>query len=89
MHGEDHSPACFCANAVLGAVSDNVFVATVFINEVTGAFTSGAIDARQYEQLAVAINTGPTFRRLPRLTARLPCSSCSPAHSRRQSAWAT
>jgi Na+:H+ antiporter, NhaB family len=50
--------AFFCANALLSAVSDNVFVATVFINEATAAYTAGAIDAQQYEHLAVAINTG-------------------------------
>lgn len=50
--------AFFGANAALSAVSDNVFVATVFINEATTAFKAGAIDAAQYEHLAVAINTG-------------------------------
>jgi len=50
--------AFFCANAALSVVSDNVFVATVFIKEATTAYTAGTIDARQYEQLAVAINTG-------------------------------
>ncbi|MBA3685032.1 MAG: sodium/proton antiporter [Planctomycetes bacterium] len=50
--------AFYWANAVLSAVSDNVFVATVFINEATAALHAGTIDAPQYEKLAVAINCG-------------------------------
>lgn len=50
--------AFFGANALLSVVSDNVFVATVFINEATTAFQAGIIDAQQYEKLAVTINTG-------------------------------
>ena len=50
--------AIFLCNAVLSAISDNVFVATVFINEATAAFTSGRIPVDQYEKLAVAINCG-------------------------------
>ncbi len=52
-------PAMFyIANGVLSAISDNVFVATVYINEVTEAFKSGQIDREHYDHLAVAINTG-------------------------------
>ena len=52
-------PAMFyIANGVLSAISDNVFVATVYINEVTEAFKSGQIDQEHYNHLAVAINTG-------------------------------
>jgi Na+:H+ antiporter, NhaB family len=50
--------AFYWANAVLSSVSDNVFVATVFINEATAALHAGMIDAPQYEKLAVAINCG-------------------------------
>ena len=39
-------------------ISDNVFVATVYIGEVAAAFDQGIIDRAQYEKLAVAINTG-------------------------------
>ena len=45
-------------NGLLSAISDNVFVATVYINEAKAALTSGAIAPHQYELLAVAINTG-------------------------------
>jgi Na+:H+ antiporter, NhaB family len=48
----------FAANAALSAVSDNVFVATVFINEALAAFKSGTISAEQFEHLAIAINCG-------------------------------
>lgn len=52
-------PAIFyIANGVLSMISDNVFVATVYINEVDQAFKSGMIDRAQFEKLAVAINTG-------------------------------
>ena len=39
-------------------VSDNVFVATVYISEVQQAFEAGRITREQFELLAVAINTG-------------------------------
>lgn len=48
----------FIANGVLSMISDNVFVATVYINEVAAALNSGAIDREHFEKLAVAINTG-------------------------------
>lgn len=45
-------------NGLLSAISDNVFVATVYINEVKAALTNGVISPHQFELLAVAINTG-------------------------------
>ncbi len=48
----------YLANGVLSAISDNVFVATVYIGEVQAAFKSGVIDREHYEKLAIAINTG-------------------------------
>ncbi|MFD0994111.1 sodium/proton antiporter NhaB [Tenacibaculum geojense] len=48
----------YVANGVLSAISDNVFVATVYIGEVQEAFKSGAISREQFEKLAIAINTG-------------------------------
>ncbi len=50
--------AFFLANGVLSAISDNVFVATVYINEVKAAFDAGEISREHFETLAVAINTG-------------------------------
>jgi len=55
----DLQPAMFyVANGVLSAISDNVFVATVYINEVVDAFDEGEITREHLELLAIAINTG-------------------------------
>lgn len=55
----DQQPAMFyVANGFLSAISDNVFVATVYINEVSEAFKAGKISREHYETLAIAINTG-------------------------------
>ncbi len=48
----------YIANGFLSAISDNVFVATVYIGEVQQAFQNGVIDREHYEKLAIAINTG-------------------------------
>jgi NhaB family Na+:H+ antiporter len=48
----------YIANGVLSAISDNVFVATVYINEVRAGYDAGLIEREQFELLAVAINTG-------------------------------
>jgi NhaB family Na+:H+ antiporter len=55
---DNQAPLFFIANGVLSMVSDNVFVATVYISEVEAAFRQGVIDRDHYETLAVAINTG-------------------------------
>lgn len=52
------SPMLFIANGVLSMISDNVFVATVYINEVKEALDKGEISREHFEALAVAINTG-------------------------------
>ncbi len=48
----------FIANGVLSMISDNVFVATVYINEVRAALDAGTISREHFESLAIAINTG-------------------------------
>jgi NhaB family Na+:H+ antiporter len=48
----------FIANGFLSAISDNVFVATVYINEVVAALEAGTISREQFDLLAIAINTG-------------------------------
>jgi NhaB family Na+:H+ antiporter len=55
---ERQPPVFFLANGLLSAISDNVFVATVYISEVDAALESGIIDRAQFDLLAVAINTG-------------------------------
>ncbi|MEO6698313.1 MAG: sodium/proton antiporter NhaB [Paraperlucidibaca sp.] len=55
----DIQPAMFfLANGVLSAISDNVFVATVYISEVKAALDSGSISQAHFEHLAIAINAG-------------------------------
>jgi NhaB family Na+:H+ antiporter len=51
-------PIFFLANGILSAISDNVFVATVYINEVAAAYEAGEISRELFDHLAVAINTG-------------------------------
>ena len=48
----------YLANGILSMISDNVFVATVYIGELDAAFKSGQITQEHYEKLAVAVNTG-------------------------------
>jgi NhaB family Na+:H+ antiporter len=48
----------FVANGVLSAISDNVFVATVYISEIKSVFDAGALTREQFDLLAVAVNTG-------------------------------
>ena len=52
------APLFFVANGVLSMISDNVFVATVYINEIKAALDSGMITRDQFDKLAVAVNTG-------------------------------
>ncbi|MDF1780477.1 MAG: sodium/proton antiporter NhaB [Alcanivoracaceae bacterium] len=58
MEGSEQAAAFYLANGVLSAVSDNVFVATIYIQEVLKAFHNGDITRDVFDQLAVAINTG-------------------------------
>tara|TARA_B110000014_G_scaffold17133_1_gene11263 strand:+ start:221 stop:1747 length:1527 start_codon:yes stop_codon:yes gene_type:complete len=55
---EVQAPIFFVANGVLSAISDNVFVATIYINEIKELLDSGKIVRDQFDDLAVAINTG-------------------------------
>lgn len=48
----------FIANGLLSSISDNVFVATVYVHEIKDALIQGAIDRPHFEQLAIAVNTG-------------------------------
>lgn len=50
--------ALYAANGVLSVVTENVFIATVFINELSDALKAGTIDRAQFDVLAVAVNTG-------------------------------
>ena len=48
----------YIANGLLSAISDNVFVATVYINEVAAKYEAGMISREQFDKLGIAINTG-------------------------------
>lgn len=50
--------ALYVANGVLSAISDNVFVATVYVTETTKALADGIITRDTYDLMNVAINTG-------------------------------
>jgi NhaB family Na+:H+ antiporter len=58
MNSEIRPAMFFLANGVLSMISDNVFVATVYINEVKAALDAGTINREEFDHLAVAINTG-------------------------------
>ncbi|ODS23373.1 Na+/H+ antiporter NhaB [Candidatus Endobugula sertula] len=52
------APMLFLVNGVLSMISDNVFVATVYINEIKAGLDNGIITREHFENLAIAINTG-------------------------------
>lgn len=55
----DQQPSLlFIANGALSAISDNVFVATIYITEVEKAFKAGQMTREHFDLLAIAINTG-------------------------------
>ena len=58
LSGQVQLAAFYMANGLLSMISDNVFVATVYISETAKAFKEGLIDQPQFFRLAVSINTG-------------------------------
>ena len=58
MSDEIRPAMFFLANGLLSAISDNVFVATVYISEIDAALKAGEIDRAEFDRLAIAINTG-------------------------------
>lgn len=58
MEGSKQLSMFYLANGLLSMVSDNVFVGTVYINEVKAALNDAIITRDQFDLLAVAINTG-------------------------------
>lgn len=58
FEGKTQMVMFYLANGALSMVSDNVFVGSVYITEVTTALREGAITRDQFDMLAVAINTG-------------------------------
>ena len=58
MEGTAQASMLYLAAGVLSSISDNVFVASVYITEIKAALLQGAITREQFDWLAVAINTG-------------------------------
>lgn len=50
--------ALYFVNGALSCISDNVFIASVFISEVEKAYTAGLFGREWYEKLAVIVNMG-------------------------------
>jgi NhaB family Na+:H+ antiporter len=50
--------ALFFTNGTLSAVSDNVFIAAIFISEVQNTFDAGGMTQEWYEKLGVVVNMG-------------------------------
>jgi NhaB family Na+:H+ antiporter len=58
LQPHDQAIALFSASGLLSTISDNVFVATIYIGQTKDALLAGALTREQFEVLAVAINTG-------------------------------
>ncbi len=56
--GRAQAGLLYAATGVLSAISDNVFVASIYITEMKSAFMQGLLTREQFEMAAVAINTG-------------------------------
>ncbi len=58
LEGRMQAVALFIATGALSTISDNVFVATIYITEIKAALLQAEITREQFDTLAVAINTG-------------------------------
>lgn len=58
QEAEHQPPLFFIANGLMSMISDNVFVATIYINEAREAFNNKLITQEHFDRLALAINTG-------------------------------
>ena len=58
LEGSLQAVMLYLAAGVLSSISDNVFVASVYITEIKAALLQGTITREQFDWLAVAINTG-------------------------------
>lgn len=58
LEGTQQISMFYIVNGALSAISDNVFVATVYISEVGKALADGTVARDAYDLMAVAINTG-------------------------------
>ena len=58
LEGKNQLAAFYLANGLLSMISDNVFVATVYISDVYKSLQRGTITREQFDLLAVTINAG-------------------------------
>ena len=58
FEGREQLLALFLVNGTLSFISDNIFIASVFITEINKAFLAGAFSQEWYEKLAVIVNMG-------------------------------
>jgi NhaB family Na+:H+ antiporter len=58
LEGTLQTSMFYLANGALSMISDNVFVATIYISEIKAALDAGNISRETFDLLAVAINTG-------------------------------
>jgi Na+/H+ antiporter len=58
LEGQAQAAMLYLAAGLLSTISDNVFVASVYVTEIKAAFLQGVVSREQFEWLAVAINTG-------------------------------
>jgi len=58
LQGTEQISALYLANGILSSISDNVFVASIYINQTLAALQAGDITRDTYDLMAVAINTG-------------------------------
>jgi len=56
--GRAQAGMLYAVTGVLSAISDNVFVASIYITEMKSALLQGLVSREQFEMAAVAINTG-------------------------------
>jgi NhaB family Na+:H+ antiporter len=58
LEGNAQAVMLYLAAGALSSISDNVFVASVYITEIKAALLQGTVTREQFDWLAVAINTG-------------------------------
>ncbi len=58
FEGKSQLLALYFVNGTLSFISDNVFIASVFIKEMDKAFLAGAFSREWYEKLAIVVNMG-------------------------------
>jgi len=58
LEGQLQTAAFYLANGLLSMISDNVFVATIYISQVKEALDAGTITREAFDSMAIAINTG-------------------------------